>query len=208
MSGISEKSVARLSVYRRLLEGLAGGGDAQVYSHEIARMTGHTPALVRRDLMAVGFTGSSSRGYDAAGLAKAIGTLLDGSGDQMAALVGVGNLGRALLAYFGSRHARVEVAMAFDADPRKTGRVIHGCRCYAVEQMPVRLREAGIDVGVLAVPASRAQAAADGLVDGEVRAILNFAPVRLHVPESIFVENMDMATALEKAAFFARQRPA
>jgi redox-sensing transcriptional repressor len=201
---VSEKTIGRLSVYRRYLCQLLDEGTSHVFSHELARLTGGTAAQVRRDLMAVGFSGSPTRGYDAAGLVGAIGEFLDDPAGQRAALVGVGNLGRALLAYFVGKRPRLRIAAAFDSHPRKAGRVIHGCRCYPVAELAPRLAEEGIEIGIVAVPAGAAAGVADGLVQAGVRGILNFAPVRLHVPETVHVEDIDFAMALEKVAYFAR----
>ncbi|MFW5856627.1 MAG: redox-sensing transcriptional repressor Rex [Planctomycetota bacterium] len=203
---ISDKTIARLSLYRRLLQQRLAEGAQNVFSHELARMSGNSAALVRRDLMSVGGAGSPTKGYDAHGLAEAIGVFLDAPEGQNAALVGIGNLGRALLAYFAGKRPRLAVTAAFDTDPRKTDRVIHGCRCYPLAEMEARIAEHGVDLAVLATPAGPAQETADRLVRAGVHGILNFAPVRLRAPAGVYVEDIDVAMALEKVAFFARQR--
>ncbi len=154
--------------------------------------------------MLVGYTGIPARGYSAEGLAEAIGALLDGPEPEAAALVGVGNLGRAILAYFLGRRPKARLVAAFDTDPAKVGRVIQGCRCYSIEETQRRVREHGIRVGLIAVPAVAAISVADRLVRAGVRGLLNFAPVPLHVPAGVYVEQMDMTTWLEKVACFAR----
>lgn len=205
MPYISDKTIGRLSLYRRLLNRLLTEGKRNVYSHELARMAGGTAAQVRRDLMSVGYSGSPTRGYDVRQLADSIGSFLDAPTPQGAALVGIGNLGRALMAYFAGRRPRLSIVAAFDSDPAKANRVIHGCRCYAVEDMARVVKELGIKVAVITVPAAQAQAVADTLVEAGVKGILNFAPVPLTAGPGVYVEDIDMTMSLEKVAYFARR---
>jgi redox-sensing transcriptional repressor len=207
MPSISEKTIGRLSVYRRLLEDLLGEGKATVRSRELATLARSTAAQVRRDLMvAVGCQGRPNQGYRVADLLACIGTVLDAPDAEAVALVGVGNLGSALLRYLTDRRPKLSVTAAFDRDPRKIGRVVNGCPCYAATELPQVVMDRQIRVGIIAVPAAGAQEAATLLVNAGVRSLLNFAPVRLHVPEGVFVEDIDISTSLEKAAYFARQR--
>lgn len=205
-SAISERTIARLSLYRRLLNGLRAEGVQNVYSHQLAAMAGVTAAQVRRDMMSVGYAGSPTRGYDVHELIESIGHFLDAPQGQAAALVGVGNLGRAILAFFAGRRPHLSITAAFDKDPYKVNRVVLGCRCYAMSDLSRVVEEQGIRVGVLTVPAGDAQAVADQLVRAGVRGLLNFAPVRLHAGPGTYVEDIDMTTSLEKVAFFARQQ--
>lgn len=201
---VSDKTIGRLSLYRRLLNVLQAEGVRSVFSHQLANMAGCTAAQVRRDLMAVGYSGSPSAGYDVSRLLESIRDFLDVPGGQAVALVGVGNLGKALLAYFSGRRPNLQVVAAFDSDPYKANRVIHGCRCYPVESLADVVAGKDIQVAILAVPASAAQAVAETLVRAGVRGIVNFAPVRLRVPEGVYVEDIDMSISLEKVAYFAR----
>lgn len=201
---ISDKTIGRLSLYRRTIQKLLAEGRGYVYSHEIATVCGVTPAQVRRDLMPTGFTGSPNRGYSIPGLLQNIGNLLDDPEEQRVALVGVGNLGRAVLAYFMGRRPNLSIVAAFDQDPTKVNRVIHGCRCFPMEELADVVRERGTEVAILAVPANVAQAIAEELIASGVRGILNFAPVSLRVPSDVYVEDLDMAISLERVAYFAR----
>jgi len=202
----SERTIGRLSLYRRLLRELESAGVNNIYSQELARMAGVTAAQVRRDIMAIGYSGSPARGYDVHALGESIGDYLDAPGGQGVALVGIGNLGRAIMAFFSGRRPRLAIVAAFDADPYKVNRVIHGCRCYPAEEIGQVVREQNITVGIITVPASEAQNVAETLVRAGVRGILNFAPVPLRVPAGVYVEQIDMTMALEKVAFFARQQ--
>jgi redox-sensing transcriptional repressor len=202
---MSEKLIGRLSLYRRLLAQLKARGESHVFSHQLAGLIGGTAAQVRRDIMDIGFAGSPARGYEIDGLIRAIGRMLDGGRREAVVLVGIGNLGRAIMAFFESRRPNLAIVAAFDAKAEKAGRVIHGCRCYTAEEMADVIAREQVRVGIIAVPASQAQAVADALVRAGVRGILNFAPVPLRVPGDVYVEEMDMTMSLEKVAYFARQ---
>lgn len=154
--------------------------------------------------MAIGYTGSSNRGYDTAELQKSIAQLLAAPEGQGVALVGVGNLGRAIIAYVARQRPQLFVAAAFDADPEKVDRVVHGCRTYALGDLAQVVRNLRLEVGIVAVPAAAAQQAALDLVAAGVRGLLNFAPTSLRMPNDIYVENLDWTVSLEKAAYFAR----
>ena len=200
----STKLIGRLSIYRRLLKDAGLGGETHLFSHELAKLAGGTPAQVRRDVMSIGFSGSPARGYDIDELVGAIGRVLDPPEDQGIALVGVGNLGRAMLAYFVGRMPRFSLVAAFDADPERVGRVIHGCRCYPVADLGQVVRDRHIQVAIIAVPAEEAQGIANELCSAGVQGLVNFAPVRLWVPEGVYVENVDVTMSLERVAYYAQ----
>lgn len=201
----SERTIGRLSLYRRALLRMQGDGHQPfVYSHELAATTGVSAAQVRRDLMSIGYSGSPNRGYDVGELARSIGERLDDPQGQGMALVGVGNLGRAIIAYVSRQRPRLAVGAAFDKDPEKTGRVIQGCRVYSLDVMPQVVREQRIQIGLITVPAGAAQEAADLLMAAGVTGILNFAPATIQAPAHVHVEDIDLITTLEKVAYFAR----
>jgi redox-sensing transcriptional repressor len=200
---IPVQTIGRLSLYRRLLLDLAAGGMRQIYSHQLASAAVSTPAQVRRDLMTIGFSGSPRRGYAVQELIEAVNTVLAQSVETSVALVGVGNLGRAILAYYTNRQPWVRFVAAFDRDPDKTNRVIHGCRVYPLDQVEDVLAREGIRAAVITVPAAEAQRVADRLVLAGIRSFLNFAPVRLHLPTGAFVDDIDMTTALDRVAYYA-----
>ncbi len=141
MPAISDKTIGRLSLYQRLLYRLKNEGAANVYSHQLAALADGTAAQVRRDMMAIGYSGTPTRGYEVDELLESIGTFLDAPHGQGVALVGVGNLGRAILAYFAGRRPKLSIVAAFDIDPTKVNRVIHGCRCYPIDQLAEIVRE-------------------------------------------------------------------
>jgi redox-sensing transcriptional repressor len=203
---IPVQTIGRLSLYRRLLLDLSAGGMKQIYSHQLASAAVATPAQVRRDLMMIGFTGSPRKGYAVDELVLAVNAVLAKSVETSVALVGVGNLGRAILAYYTNRQPWVRFVAAFDRDSDKANRIIHGCRVFPIDQVEDVLGREGIKAAVIAVPAAEAQRVADRLVLAGVRSFLNFAPVRLHLPTGIFVDDMDMSTALDRVAYYAHQQ--
>jgi redox-sensing transcriptional repressor len=203
---IPVQTIGRLSLYRRLLLDLSAGGMKQIYSHQLASAAVATPAQVRRDLMMIGFTGSPRKGYAVDELILAVNAVLAKSVETSVALVGVGNLGRAILAYYTNRQPWVRFVAAFDRDPDKANRIIHGCRVFPIDQVEDVLGREGIKAAVIAVPVAEAQRVADRLVLAGVRSLLNFAPVRLHLPTGIFVDDMDMSTALDRVAYYAHQQ--
>jgi redox-sensing transcriptional repressor len=201
---ISGKTVGRLSLYRRLLESHVPERQLQIFSHHLAELACVTPAQVRRDLMSIGYSGTPGRGYSVKDLAGGIQRFLEDPAGQSVALVGVGNLGRAILSYFAGRRPHLQISAAFDTDRSKTGRVINGCRCHPMEDMETVIAGGRIRVGIVAVPASAAQECSDRLVSAGITGILNFAPVPLRVPSHVFLEDRDMTMSLETVAFFAR----
>jgi len=202
-------TVVRLSVYRRLLRELSREGRGQVFSHELACRANNSSAQVRRDLMSIGLSGRPRRGYEAERLANRIGEVLghDRGERRVALVVGLGNLGRALLAHFAG-HAGMAVVAAFDVDESKVDRVIAGCRCYHLRELAERTRAEGINLAVLTVPASSAQPVADQVVAAGITGILSFAPAPLRLPAGVYADRLDIGAALEKVAYFADGRRA
>lgn len=201
---ISDRTVERLSLYRWLLEMRLEPGTINMYSHQLAAMACVSPAQLRRDLMAIGYSGSSTSGYLVKDLAKSIGAVLDGDEPSRVALVGTGNLGRAIVSFVRGRKSYLHVVATFDTDSHKTGRVISGCRCYSEDLMEEIIKKEKITVAVITVPCAVAQKVADRLVAAGVTGILNYAPVPLKLPDHVYLENRDVTAALEKVVYFAR----
>lgn len=201
---VSEKNIERLLLYRRILNGLAAENVENIYSHHLAVSADATPEQVRRDIMSIGYSGSSSKGYNVRQLIGSISEFVDSTDVQKVAIVGVGNLGRSVMDYIQGRRSKLKIVATFDNDPAKTNRVLHGCRCYPVNEMINVIQTEGIDVAILAVPAVAAQEVADRLLESGIKGILNYAPVKLSLPQHIYIENRDMLLAVEKVAYFAR----
>ena len=200
------KTLERLIMYRIILEQNAAQGATHLFSKDLADQAGSNPAQVRRDLMEVGYSGNPQKGYAVAELIEKIRQLLEPSEGISMTLVGIGNLGRAILGFFTRLKPKFNLVAAFDTDKNKVGRVITGCRCFHVNEMNGVLVSREVQLGVITVPGSYAQKAADQLLDAGVRGIVNFAPVPIKVPTGIYLENMQMTLTFEKVAYFARMK--
>ncbi len=201
---VSEKTIGRLSLYRRLLAGLLDENRRNIYSRELASLAGGTAPQVRRDLMSIGYSGSPARGYDVADLAESIGSFIDNPCGTFGAIIGAGNLGRAIMSYFAGRRPKLKLLAAFDNDPNKIGTEVCGLHCYDIADIDKEVANRDIRLGVITVPATIAQDIADRLVSAGVTGILNFAPKRLRVPDNVYVEHVDLTTSMEKVAYFVQ----
>ena len=199
------KSVERLIIYKRLLKKLISDQTFNVYSHQLAEMAGNSAAQVRRDLMQIGYEGSPRKGYEVEALLEKIQQALRHDVKQKIALVGIGNLGRAILAYFSYQQPNLEIVAAFDVDENKTERVISGCRCHHLSRLSEIVKAENITLGIITVPAEQAQQIATDFVQVGVKGILNFAPVPVNVPDEIFIDELDITTKLEKLAFLTNR---
>ncbi|MDH3189761.1 MAG: redox-sensing transcriptional repressor Rex [Acidimicrobiia bacterium] len=199
MSGLPKATVVRLPRYLRLLEDLGSSRDT-VSSDDLAMAAGANAANVRRDLSHLDFHGVRGLGYSVVDLRNRIRTELGIDKRRTVAIVGAGNLGRALANYGGLGKRGFDVVAAFDADPRRIGKSIG-----AIEIEDVANLQHGFDrfdMAILAVPASAAQKVTDQLIAIGVRLILNFAPVRVRVPESVQVRQVDLSTELQILSYY------
>ncbi len=197
-------TLERLVIYQRLLRHWIEVGTTHVFSHQMARLAHNSPVQVRRDLMQVGCSGSSAKGYAVRDLYDDIHRILARDRVRPVALAGVGDFGRAILAYCRMRSAHLPIVAAFDNDPARIGRVIAGCRCYDVREMAPKIAELGIEIGMITVPSQAAQEVADRMASGGVKGILNFTSVPLRVPGEVEVEDFDIGMKLEKIAFLCQ----
>ncbi|MBN1780098.1 redox-sensing transcriptional repressor Rex [bacterium] len=204
MNKTPQKTVERLIQYRRIVQQMRDAGQEKVFSHQIARVSGASPAQIRRDLMGVGYSGSPAHGYIIHDLLQGIYEFLGLTEKKGACIVGLGSLGRAILGYFHEQNPVLKIKAAFDTDPAKTGIVFHGTLCHPASDMASVIRDKEITVAILTVPVEQAQQAAQQLVYAGIRGILNYAPVVLDIRPDIFVENRDMIQAVEKVAYFSK----
>jgi redox-sensing transcriptional repressor len=131
---------------------------------------------------------------------------LDASKIHHVAVIGAGNLGRALMTFLESRRATLKIVAAFDDDPAKTNRVYNGVPCYLMDQVEEVVKREGVRIAILCVPGPVAQRVADRLVKIGVKGILNFAPVPIRIPVGVALEEIDLTSALERVAFFTNNR--
>lgn len=198
---VPEASVARLPGYLRALTALADHGIASVSSDELARAAGVTSAMLRKDLSYLGSYGVRGVGYDVDRLAVEITAVLGLAHEWPVAIVGMGNLGRALAAYSGFAQRGFRPIAVLDADPALVGQEVAGLRIRPMADLPALVRDHGLAIGVIATPAEAAQAVAEALVAAGVRSILNFAPAVLEVPDDVRVRKVDLATELQILTF-------
>ncbi|MFW6202385.1 MAG: redox-sensing transcriptional repressor Rex [Gemmatimonadota bacterium] len=201
MKNVSESTISRLSLYLRLLEELARDGMETVSSDTLAKRAGTTAAQVRKDLSVFGTFGKRGLGYRVADLIGELRTILGLSRRWKVALVGAGKIGAALYGYEGFRRRGFDIEAVFDADPSKVGQRWNGVEVLPADRMEEEVSEGGYEIVIVAVPASAAQDVVDRLVDAGVRAILNFAPTKLHVPEGVKLKNVNMAVEMESLSY-------
>jgi redox-sensing transcriptional repressor len=198
---IPERTVTRLSIYLRCLEELEAAGVASVSSRQMAERFGLNSAQVRKDLAYFGQFGVRGLGYYIAELKHNLERILGLKQDWEVALVGVGNLGSALIAYKGFQARGFKIGVAFDTDPAKVGQMVGDVRVVETANLVPTLRKKKVKIAVLSVPAPAAQSVADLLVAAGVTAILNFAPTQITVPEGVKVQNVDLSVLLKTLSY-------
>jgi len=206
MKSLPEKTIERLSVYRRTLLNCLSRGKEYIYSHELAQLHNITAVQVRRDLMLIGYSTTLKKGYDVKALVDLIGEILDSQAGLNVAVVGIGNLGRAITAYFKGKRSRLQIVAAFDTDAEKINRVISGVKCYSMNDLQEIINQKNISIGILTVPPDNASKVAEALVIGGIKGILNYTSVPVNVSSDIILENYDMTTSLEKVAYYVKQQ--
>lgn len=198
--------VNRLSLYLRELQHLLEDGTQTTNSNQLGERLGFSDAQVRKDLAHFGHFGHPGVGYRCDELVSEIRRILGTDRKWAVGLVGVGNLGRALLGYRGFEPQGFSLVAAFDADRQKVGAIVEGIEILAIDRLPTVVAEQRIDLGMVAVPAAHAQAAADMLVAAGVKGIVNFAPMTLVLPEQVSQVGVDLARELEQVAFAVASR--
>jgi redox-sensing transcriptional repressor len=201
---IPAATVARLPLYLQVLRGAAETGIITLSSDDLARGAGVNSAKVRKDLSHLGSHGTRGVGYDVTELTARISAVLGLTDDRAVVIVGIGNLGRALASYGGFTRRGFTVGALVDADPAIVGTAVGDQLVRPIDELPTLVRERGLSIGVLAVPAAAAQQVADTLVAAGVTALLNFAPTHLDVPDGVAVRRVDLSIELQILAFYER----
>jgi redox-sensing transcriptional repressor len=205
---IPEASVSRLPVYLRALVDMAEQGNHTVSSQELAVVSGVNSAKVRKDLSYLGSYGTRGVGYDVEYLIHQVSRELGLTQDWATCIVGLGNLGLALAHYAGFRERGFRIAALLDGDPDKIGTDVAGMPIQDFDDVERVVKEEGITIGILAVPASSAQPVADRLVAAGISSVLNFAPVVLQVPDGISLRKVDLSIELQILAYYEQRRVA
>lgn len=202
MRRVSESTVHRLSLYYRSLSQMERGGHRTVSSKELAGRERLTPAQVRKDLSFFGSFGTRGLGYSVKELKEKIAKILGINTEWNVALIGVGNVGSALVSYKEFPKQGFNIKLVFDNDQRKIGKTRKEIVVQDVKNLAQELKKNKIDMVIIAVPASAAQSVVDEVVSVGVTSILNFAPTNIKVPPSVFLRTVNMAMELEHLSFF------
>jgi redox-sensing transcriptional repressor len=203
---IADSTVRRLSLYLRFLEESAQRGFVTISSDELARRGGTTSAQVRKDLSFFGSFGKRGLGYSVPELTDSLREILGLRKEWQVIIVGAGKIGTALAQYRGFRQRGFRVTAVYDRDPKKIGTKWDALTVRDMSQLERDIAKERPDIAVLTTPADEAQAVVDQLVNAGIRALLNFAPIQLHVPPEVTLKNVNMAMELEGLSFALTNR--
>jgi len=201
---IPRKSIYRLSIYQRCLERLKDNGVETVSSNSLAKAAGVKSAQLRKDLAHFGQFGTRGLGYSVDALIEVINGVLGTSSLLPVILVGVGNLGSALLRYSGFNREGFEISAAFESDSKRLSAVSAEIPVMDVSQMTKYVRGNNVKIAIMAVPAETAQEVANSLVNAGVQAFLNFSSTVLKTPDNVIVNSVDLALELEHLSYFVK----
>ena len=186
-SPIPEKTIERLSEYRRTLLKCHAQGITHIFSHVLAGMHGITAVQVRRDLMLIGFSSDTKKGYDVKVLIDFIDGILYSEQPMNMAIIGMGHLGQAVTKYFNGKGLKLRITAAFDID-----------------EFEDRVEELDISIAIVSSPTSVASSLVIPIINAGIKGVLNFTSAPLNFPQGIIVENYDITTLLEKVAYFVK----
>jgi len=198
---IPASTVDRLSIYMRTLEKLRLKMQT-VSSLQLAELSGVNSAQLRKDLAYFGQFGMRGRGYEIKSLLENLKKILGVDKKWKTVLIGIGNLGSALLAYPEFKEEGFEVVGAFDNNASKIGRAVKGIKIRNINKIEAFINKEKVKIAIITTPANVAQKVADKLVKSGVKAILNFAPVALNIVKGVKVKNVDLSKELESLSFF------
>lgn len=199
------KTVERLSEYRRSLLDCLREKKNFIFSHDLAARLHITAVQVRRDLMLIGYSSVQRKGYDVRELIEKIGKVIDSPESLNVAVIGIGNLGRAVAGYFKGKRSKLNLVASFDNDPQKINKVVSGVKCYSYNELEKMLKELNVKIAILTVPPEFAREVTEDLVRFGIRGILNFTTIPLNVPSEVYLEEYDMITSMEKVAYFVKE---
>jgi redox-sensing transcriptional repressor len=202
---LPEKTVERLSEYKRTLLDCLKEERNFIFSHDLAARLHITAVQVRRDLMLIGYSSVLRKGYDVRELIETISRIIESEESMNVAIIGIGNLGRAVAGYFKGKRSKLNLVASFDNDPQKINMVISGVRCSSFNDAEKMIKELGIKIAILTVPPDSAREITEEIVRYGIRGILNFTTISLNVPSEVYLEEYDMITSIEKVAYFVKE---
>ena len=194
--------IGRLPVYLRALQRLAEKGIQTTSSQELGEIIGISAAQIRKDISQFGEFGKQGTGYSIPFLIERLSDILQVDRVWDMAVVGIGDIGHALARYNGFANRGFRVVMVFDNDPGKIGQRVGDFEILSTESMIEKIKGQKIKIAVLTVPAAVAQQTADQLVKAGVKAILNYAPISLNVPDDVHVQYIDPVTHLQRMTYY------
>jgi len=204
---ISSTGIQRLSLYYRHLSSLSGHEEEFISSEELGEITDQSADQVRRDITCFGSFGIPSKGYKIGELRAALRKILGKDKRWKIAIVGVGNLGSALLAYKGFKSQNFDIVAAFDNDIRKIGKHWEDVEIKDIEDLnSATIASAGVKLAIVSVPALVAQKVIDKLVSAGIKGILNFAPASVTVPEGVKLHNVDLSIELDRLCYLLKHQ--
>ncbi|NOR46184.1 MAG: redox-sensing transcriptional repressor Rex [Candidatus Delongbacteria bacterium] len=205
MNSVSQRTIERLSLYRRRLMIELAEMD-YIFSHQLAKISNSTAAQVRRDLMHLGYAGVPRKGYKIKDLIRCISQFLDPAKIENVVIVGVGNLGKALLTFFTGRRPKLSLVACFDIDENKVGTDIAGVPCFHLNEMPQKIKELKVNIGVISSTENATKAISEMMIAAGIKSIINFTcfPLNIADSENVFLEQIDITASFEKAAYFTK----
>ena len=201
---LSTSGIYRLALYNRYLSSLNREEHEYVSSQELADATGHTAVQVRKDLTCHGSLGEPGKGYEIRKLRKLLTDVFGKDDVRNVVLVGVGNLGLALIAYRGFQMQQFKIVAAFDRDVRIIGKYVEDILVYDIQELDSVIARTGATIAIVSVPGYSAQRTIDRLVSAGIKAILNFAPRNVSVPEGVKVQSVDMSMELDRLYYLLK----
>jgi redox-sensing transcriptional repressor len=204
---IPQATAKRLPLYYRFLSNLHSSGKQRVSSAELSEAVKVDSATIRRDFSYFGALGKKGYGYNVNYLLSFFRKTLDQDELTKVALIGVGNLGTALLNYNFSKSNNTKIEVAFDVDKGKVGTQVGDVKIHHMDDLEKVVREENIQVAILTIPSGVAQTIADRLISAEIKGILNFTPARLTVPPAIRIHHIDLAVELQSLIYFLKHYP-
>ena len=196
MNDFSEPTLRRLPIYLQYLKGLESKNIQSISCSQIANDLNMNPIQVRKDIESTGVAGKPKVGYELKELIANIEKFLCCHIKNEAILVGAGHLGYALLGYHGFKEFGLEIVAAFDTSPDKVGKFINTKSVFHIDKLEEIIKRMNIEIGILTAPAAYAQQIADRMVNAGIKAIWNFAPVRINVKDDIIVQHENLASSL------------
>ncbi|MFL2080967.1 redox-sensing transcriptional repressor Rex [Latilactobacillus sakei] len=199
---LPEAVAKRIPIYYRYFKLLETDGIDRIKSEQLAKLVAIPSATIRRDFSYIGDLGRSGYGYEVSHLIQIFSAVLKADILTKMAVIGVGNLGRALIENNFRRNDNLQITCAFDTNPALVGQTLNGVPIYAIDQLATVIPAAGITTAISTVPSEASQRSAEQLIDAGITSILNFAPTRLQVPRHINVRYLDLTAELQTLLLF------